>query len=108
MPNRSLTAIENLVLTAPEHQLAHIFCEVTWCSHDKVQGCSNGRVQVWKAYQLPANLIDEGQANVEDDEVDIREAGGGPIHIPGLGYGRGRRQLHGYQIRHLPRWPSLH
>src|SRR2546425_208096 len=85
MPDRSLTTIKNLVLTAPEHQLAHIFCEVTWCSDDKVQGCSNGRVQVWKAYQLPANLIDEGQANVEDDEVDIREVGGGPIHIPGLG-----------------------
>src|SRR3989440_4474212 len=85
MPDGSFTAIENLVLTAPEHQFAYIFCEVTWRSHDKVQGCSNGRVQVWKAYQLPANLIDEGQANVEDDEVDIREVGGGPIHIPGLG-----------------------
>src|SRR5438270_617853 len=41
--------------------------------------------EVWKAYQLPADLIDEGQANVEDDKVDIREVGRGPIHIPGLG-----------------------
>src|SRR6266480_7206040 len=85
MPDGSFTAIENLVLTAPEHQFAHIFCEVTWRSHDEVQRCSNGCVEIWKAYQLPADLIDEGQANVEDDEVDIREVGRGPIHIPGLG-----------------------
>src|SRR5438874_10124567 len=84
MPDRRPTTIENLVLTAPEHQLAHIFCEVTWCSRDKVQRCSNGRVQVRVAYQLPANFIDERQANVEDNKIDIREVGCRSIHIPGL------------------------
>src|SRR5260221_11566694 len=85
MPDRRLTAVEDLILAAPEHQLAHIFGKGARCTHDEVQCRRNRRVQVGIAYQLPANLIDERQANVEDYEVDIREAGGGSVHIPGLG-----------------------
>src|SRR6476660_3436968 len=42
-------------------------------------------VEVRIADQLPARLVDEGQANVEDDEVDVGEVGGGSVHVPGLG-----------------------
>src|SRR6266446_10113525 len=85
MPDGRLTTVENLVLAAPEHQLAHIFGEGAWRAYNEVQCRRNRRVQVGIAYQLPANLIDERQANVEDHEVDIREVGGGSVHIPGLG-----------------------
>ncbi len=85
MPDGRLTTVENLVLAAPEHQLAHIFGEGAWRAYDEVQRGRNRCVQVGIAYQLPADLVDERQANVEDHEVDIREVGGGSIHIPGLG-----------------------
>src|SRR5690348_15044693 len=85
MPDRCLTTIKNLILTAPEHQLAHILREITRRSHNEIQRRGNRRVQIWKTYQLPANLIDERQADVKDNKVDIWEVSSSPIHIPGLG-----------------------
>src|SRR6476660_4440734 len=41
-------------------------------------------VEVRIADQLPARLVDEGKADVEDDEVDVGEVGGGSVHVPGL------------------------
>ena len=37
------------------------------------------------ADQLPARLVEERQPDVEDDEVEVREVGGGAVHVPGLG-----------------------
>src|SRR5579884_3824888 len=84
VPDGRLTAIEYLVLATPEHQLAHIFGENTRRAHDEIQGCRYRGIQVGIAHQLPANLIDERQAHVENDEVEVREVSGGSVHIPGL------------------------
>src|SRR5260370_37230301 len=84
MPDWRLTTIENLVFTAPEHEFAHIFRKSSWRSRDEVQGRGNRGIQVWVTYQLPADFIDEGQTNVEDHKVDIREASPSPIHVPRL------------------------
>src|SRR5947209_5537699 len=84
MPDGSFTTVENFVLAAPEEQFAQVFGEGAWCAHDEIQRSGDGGVQVGIAYQLPADFIDEGQADVEDDEVDVGEVGGSPVHIPGL------------------------
>src|SRR5947209_5587520 len=85
MPDGRFASVEDFVLAAPEHQLAHVFGEDAWRSHDKVQRGSDGGIEVGKANQLPANLVDERQPDMEDDEIDVREVVGGSVHIPGLG-----------------------
>src|SRR2546430_648548 len=85
MPDGCLAAVEDFVLAAPEHELAHVFGEGARRSHHEVQRGGDGGIEVRVAHQLPAHLVDERQANMEDNEVDIREVGGGSIHIPGLG-----------------------
>src|SRR5437588_5443358 len=84
MPDGSFATIENLVLAAPEQQFTQVFGEAAWRTHNKVQRGSDGGVQVRIAYQLPADFIDEGQTDVEDNEVDVGEVGGRSVHIPGL------------------------
>jgi hypothetical protein len=37
------------------------------------------------ADELPAHLVEERQADVEDDEVEVGEVGRGAVHVPGLG-----------------------
>src|SRR5438128_1210129 len=97
MPDRCLTAVQDLILAAPEHQFAHIFGEGAWRSYYEIQGRSNRCVQVGVAYQLPADLIDERQADMEDHEVDIREVGSCSVHIPGLGmFNRLRTERHAF------------
>src|SRR5690348_4329631 len=85
MPDGRFASVEDFVLAAPEHELAHVFGEGTWRSHDEVQRGGDGGIEVGIAHQLPADLVDERQADVEDDEVDIGEVGGSSVHIPGLG-----------------------
>src|SRR5579875_647133 len=84
VPDGRLAAVEDFVFTAPEHELAHIFCEDARRARDEVERGGNGGVQVGIAHQLPADFVYEGQADVEDDEVDVREVGGCAIHVPGL------------------------
>src|SRR5579875_784429 len=84
MPDGRLATVEDLILAAPEKQLAEIFGELAGCAHDKVERCGNRGVQVRVAYQLPADLINEGQADVKDDKVDVGEVRGSPVHVPCL------------------------
>src|SRR6266700_4976903 len=91
MPDGCFASVEDFVLATPEHQLAHVFGESARRSHDEVQRGGDGSIEIGIAHQLPADLVNERQANVEDDEVDIREVGCRSVHIPGLGMFDGLR-----------------
>src|SRR5213082_3816738 len=84
MPDGRFATVEDFVLATPEHELAHVFGEGAGRSHDKVQRGSDGGIEVGKANQLPADLVNERQADMENDEIDVREVVGGSVHIPGL------------------------
>src|SRR5258706_5030802 len=84
MPEGRLTAVEDFVLAAPKHQLAHVFGKSARGTHDEVQGGRYRGIQVGIAHQLPADFIDERQAHVENNEVEIREVCRCSIHIPNL------------------------
>src|SRR5579885_2370071 len=84
VPDGGLTAVEDLVLAAPEHELAHVFGKDTRRAHNEVERGGYRGVQVGVAHQLPADFVDEGQADVEDDEVDVGEVSRRAIHVPRL------------------------
>src|SRR5713101_3843560 len=85
MPDGRFATVEDFVLATPEHQLAHVFGEGAWRSYDEVQRGSDGGIEVGIAHQLPADLVNERQADAKDYEVDIREVGCRSVHIPRLG-----------------------
>src|SRR6266508_874155 len=85
MPDGRLAAVDDLVLAAPEQQLAEHLGELPVCPDDEVDGGRDRRIQVGVADELPADLVDERQPDVEDHEVEVGEVGGRPVHVPGLG-----------------------
>jgi hypothetical protein len=91
MEDRRLGAVDDLILTAPEQQLAEDLGEHPGRADHEVDGGGQRGVQVRISDQLPARLVQERQPDVEDDEVEIREVGRGAVHVPGLGVFDGLR-----------------
>src|SRR5215208_1126814 len=84
VPDRGLRAVDDLVLPAPEHELADPLRELPGRADDEVDGRRDRSVQIRVAHELPARLVYERQSHVEDDEVYVREIRGRPVHVPRL------------------------
>jgi hypothetical protein len=53
---------------------------LTGRAYDKSERCRAGGIPIRVAYQLPADLIDERQARMKDDDIDVGEVCCSPIH----------------------------
>ena len=81
LPDRRLRAVDDLVLAAPEQQLAERLGELPRRAHDEVDGGGHRGVEVRVADQLPADLVEERQPDVEDHEVEVGEVRRRPVHV---------------------------
>src|SRR5262245_23681567 len=84
VPDRRLAPVDDPVLPAPEQELPKHLRELARRTDDEVHRRGQRRVEVREADELPADLVEERQPDVVDDEVDVGEVLGGPVHVPRL------------------------
>src|ERR687897_976685 len=84
VPDGGFGTVDDLVLPAPEHELADPLGELSGRAHDEVDCGRDRRVEVRVAHELPAGLVYEREPNMEDDEIYIREVRRRPVHVPRL------------------------
>jgi len=86
VPDRRLAAVDDLVLPAPPEHLPEHLGEDPRLAGDEVHRRGDRRVEVRVADDLPQDLVQPRQADVEDDEVDVGEVRRRPVHVerPGV------------------------
>src|ERR1700682_3925352 len=82
--DRRLASIDDLVFSAPEEQLAQCLRELARRATDEVDRRRQRGVEVRVPDQLPADLVEKGEPDVVDHEVQVREVRSRAIHVPGL------------------------
>src|SRR4051812_29300284 len=81
VPDRRLAAVDDLVLPAPPHHLPERLGEDPRLASDEVHRRRDRGVEVGVAHDLPQDLVEPWEPDVEDHEVDVGEVGRRAVHV---------------------------
>src|SRR4051812_30479618 len=78
VPDRRLAAVDDLVLPAPPHHLPERLGEDPRLAGDEVHRRRDRGVEVGIAHDLPQDLVEPWEPDVEDHEVDVGDLAAAP------------------------------
>ena len=94
VPDREVGAVDDPIRPQPKQQVRHHVGEEPGAIVDEGQGHREGSVDIRASSRNPAEVVQPGQANVVDDEVEVRKQPGRLVDVSDVEPGQVQR-LHG-------------